>query len=71
MARKKLKGFGLLWFWVVALLTIIGGLEHVLLSYGWFNFSILGLFPSAVGMFLQLLAGAVIAWAGIWMLMRK
>lgn len=67
MARRRRKGLGMvIWAWIVAILTFVGGLEHIGQSYNWF--SILGLFPAAFAQFLQLAAGALIAIAGFWLI---
>lgn len=72
MARK-LTGLMLFWVWFLLIATIIGGLELIGLGaglMGFGGFSVLGFFGDAFGGFLAILAGFLVAWAGIMNLLR-
>lgn len=66
---KKIKGFNKVLCWVLAVLSIVGGLEHVGQSYD--MFSILSWIPNATfSSIVQLVAGISIVYLAVWKLMR-
>lgn len=65
---KRLKGFKMVWCWVLSVLAVLGGLELIGLSYNWF--SVLAWMGAPMASFVQLLAGIFIVWTAVWMLMR-